>query len=269
MDTIFSGGSVRFHLGSCVFLLLAVTGMASGASGQEVKGKVLGPDRAPIASAEVTFLTEDGTAFLSMLSDRSGSFQTMALEEGRYWIKVDRLGYQPAQHGPLALVKGDTIEVELFMDIDAIPVEGITVTASPRPRWEHLEPPAMWEFWERKDYMEKLGIGRFLTAKDLAPLSGSPAALAVADFAPFLVPEPVGYSSYRFKIRGRRGCFPPIFLDGHPLRGSPVIDDWITLSQIAAVEIYRGASDVPGEFRVPGSNCGAISIWTRRGPVRE
>ena len=69
-------------------------------------------------------------------------------------------------------------------------------------------------------------------------------------------------------------CFPSVFLDGHPLRGPPlgaeisgppILDNWIHLPQIAAVEVYRGASDTPAEFRNPGSNCGAVAVWSVRG----
>jgi hypothetical protein len=133
----------------------------------------------------------------------------------------------------------------------------------------------MWEFWERKDYMERLGIGRFFTQEDLAPLGGLKAAQMVSDLAPFFVTESHPERVTSFYIRGRLGCYPPVFLDGHLITGSgggayggsnpPVLDDWIHQSEIGAVEVYRGGSDVPGEFRVPGSNCGAVAVWSRRG----
>lgn len=34
---------------------------------------------------------------------------------------------------------------------------------------------------------------------------------------------------------------------------------------IEAVEIYRGAGSVPGEFGGGDAACGAVVIWTRRG----
>jgi hypothetical protein len=135
--------------------------------------------------------------------------------------------------------------------------------------------------------METLGIGRFQTYQDLKPLQGSPVALAIIQLNPFLISRPHERRPNTFHIAGRLGCSPLVFLDGHRLRGEgglveemrgtrtlgnnppgPIIDDYISLSQIAAVEVYRGASDVPGEFREPGSNCGAVVIWSRRGTVR-
>ena len=72
-------------------------------------------------------------------------------------------------------------------------------------------------------------------------------------------------------------CDPLLFLVGHLLKGEkvfvesgwleypPILDDWIGSSLIAAVEIYRGGSDVPGEYRLPGSNCGVAAVWSQRG----
>jgi hypothetical protein len=260
---------------------LAFISLPADVTSQQVTGQVLDPERTPISSAEIRFRTENGRVVLRTVSGSDGRFRAITIEAGRYWLLVDRLGYEAALVGPLALSEGDSIEVELFMAVDAIPLEPLTVTASRRPWWEHLEPPALWEFWERKQHFERLGSGNFYTYDDLKPLSGMPAALAIADLAPFFFPENKRGWGNSFFITGRSGCYPPIFLDGHQLTGSskasgnsfarepPLIDDWIHLSQIAGVEIYRGASDVPAEFRVLGSNCGAVAVWSLRGPPRR
>ena len=270
-----------------VFLLLAVAFycLPTAAAAQRVTGRVLDPDRAPISTAEITFQTEGGVVVLGMVSDREGRFQTLGISAGRYWVMVKRIGYESTQMGPLALSESDSIEVELFMAVDAIPLEAITVTASARPWWEHLEPPALWEFWDRKEHFERLGSGRFYTHGDLKPLGGQAVALAIGDLAPFMFAEAHPRRLSSFRIKGTvtisadgSACYPPVYLDGHLLEGMPlgggrsepaVIDDWISLSQIAAVEVYRGASDVPGEFRSFGANCGAVAIWSLRGPPRR
>lgn len=262
----------------CVYASVCIP---PGVSSQQVTGQVLDPERVPISTAEIRFITEAGTVVLGMVSDRIGRFRANSIEAGHYWLMVRRIGYESTQIGPLALAEGDTVEVELVMAVDAIPLERITVTASARPWWEHLEPPALWEFWERKERSEKLGVGRFFTYEDLKPLGGSPAALAITDLAPFFFPESRSGVGTSFFIKGRTGCDPLVFLDGHMLRPikvmksgveiiePPVLDDYIPLSQIAAVEVYRGASDTPGEFSGFGSNCGAVAVWSLRGPPRR
>lgn len=254
-----------------------------GALGQIVEGRVIDLDAVPISGASVAFRLESRELIARVASDDEGFFRIGSIDPGEYFVVVGRIGYQSTTT-PLSLREGDSISVELRMAVEAIPLEPIVVTASPRPRWEYTEPPALWEFWERKDYMGKLGIGRFQTYQDLKPLQGSPVALAIVQLNPFLISKSHERRPNSFHIAGRLGCSPLVFLDGHRLRGErelgggtrmlgnnppgPIIDDYISLSQIAAVEVYRGASDVPGEFREPGSNCGAVVIWSRRGTVR-
>lgn len=268
-------------------LLLAVLLPPCNALGQTVVGRVVDQDAVPISGASVAFRLESRELIARVASDDRGFFRIGSVDPGEYFVVVERIGYQTTTT-PLSLREGDSISVELRMAVEAIPLEPIVVTASPRPRWEYTEPPALWEFWERKDHMERLGIGRFQTYQDLKPLQGSQVSLAIIQLNPFLISKPHERRPNTFHIAGRLGCSPLVFLDGHRLRGpggleeelrrgtrvleqnppGPIIDDYISLSQIAAVEVYRGASDVPGEFREPGSNCGAVVIWSRRGTVR-
>ena len=61
-----------------------------------------------------------------------------------------------------------------------------------------------------------------------------------------------------------RGCEPAVFIDGVRIRGgAATIDELVSPLDIAGIEIYRGPADVPVEFGGPGTNCGAIVIWTR------
>ena len=44
------------------------------------------------------------------------------------------------------------------------------------------------------------------------------------------------------------------------------IDDFVSLSDVEAIEVYRGPSELPGEFHGmhSGGNCGAVVVWTKR-----
>lgn len=68
------------------------------------------------------------------------------------------------------------------------------------------------------------------------------------------------------------GCLVRYFLDGIPLRmdlASMTIDDYAFPSQVAAIEVYRRASELPLEFAGSDSRCGVVAIWTRRGNERQ
>jgi len=42
------------------------------------------------------------------------------------------------------------------------------------------------------------------------------------------------------------------------------VSDRVRLEDVEAVEVYRGPSELPPEFRRPGADCGVIVVWTRR-----
>jgi hypothetical protein len=54
-------------------------------------------------------------------------------------------------------------------------------------------------------------------------------------------------------------CEPKFFLNGFPA-GAEIL--MTPVPDLAGVEIYRGPSEMPGEFLGSNSMCGALSIWT-------
>lgn len=239
---------------------------ASPTAGQVVTGRVMDPDGNPLPFSTIAVMGQDSDTVDIVRADTVGRFALDRLRPGEFWLTAEQLGYQATQTF-IHLSEGDSLEVEVRLDIDAIALEPLTVTASQRPWWENLAPPAHWEFYERREFYTRLGSGTFLTYPDLEPLQGMPVALAVADLTPFMSTVAAEGRSRSLILQSRPGCTPVIFLDGIQLRGTD-IEEFISLSQISAIEVYRGASDVPGEFRTQGSNCGAVAIWSQRVPRR-
>jgi hypothetical protein len=66
-------------------------------------------------------------------------------------------------------------------------------------------------------------------------------------------------------------CHVGWFVDGHRMDAFGKIDaatdalGSMSLETIDAVEIFRGASEMPPEFSAPDLRCGAVAIWTRKG----
>lgn len=63
----------------------------------------------------------------------------------------------------------------------------------------------------------------------------------------------------------RRGCEMALFFDGVEMAYGALNADAISYDDIAAVEVYRGPSEVPSEYNYTRSRetCGAVLIWTR------
>jgi hypothetical protein len=76
-----------------------------------------------------------------------------------------------------------------------------------------------------------------------------------------------GVNDYKIVMRGgstlgEELCPIQYYLDGHPFDVSDDLDHAISPHNVAAMEIYAGASQVPEQFKGPHSRCGVIVIWT-------
>jgi hypothetical protein len=43
------------------------------------------------------------------------------------------------------------------------------------------------------------------------------------------------------------------------------VDELVDSDDVWAMEVFRGAAEVPPEFSGPNAGCGVIVLWTRRG----
>jgi CarboxypepD_reg-like domain len=67
-------------------------------------------------------------------------------------------------------------------------------------------------------------------------------------------------------VRAPNNCPPEYIVDG---RVDNVFGPMTPIRDIIALEVYLGASDVPGEFAGARAGCGTIVIWTLSGPPRR
>ncbi len=63
----------------------------------------------------------------------------------------------------------------------------------------------------------------------------------------------------------RRGCLMTVYLDGTEMAYIAANIDALPFDDVAAIEIYRGPSEMPLEYSYQKSNdtCGAVLVWTR------
>ena len=66
---------------------------------------------------------------------------------------------------------------------------------------------------------------------------------------------------------GAAACKPPFYLDGVLTRNMELDD--LSVSEIEDIEIYRGPSAVPPQFKQNSNRCGALLVWTREGGGRR
>lgn len=223
-------------------------------SGQVVQGHLTdGRTRFALGSAAVSLCDSVGEVVARAASNYLGAFKIPAPSPGRYFLRVEALGYRPEDSEPFELDRGETTTVDLSLSPQPIELDPLMVETRRRRIVSSLQERG---FYERRDQ----GAGSFLT---LEQIRRWPAVSAgdVLRHAPFVSSEwsMAGSTIYIHRF-GR--CRPTIYVDGNRINSSP--DDWVQPEDIVGVEVYRGSSQIPLEWS-SNETCGVILIWTSFG----
>lgn len=197
----------------------------------------------------------------SALTDGDGRFRVGSVPPGTHQVTFRHVAY--GEHSTdVRVPPGRTVDVEIEAVQEAIEVEPITVTVEARDVYLDQQ-----GFYERVHDAEVRG-GYFVTPEMLErrnPLRVSHVLEAVprvkvSRFGVPWLPRSLGISA-----SCNRGML--VYLDGtkFPLRGTRDGIDRIPASDVAAMEVYRGPSELPAEFSGSDARCGVVAIWTKRG----
>jgi hypothetical protein len=274
--------------------VLFVTVAAHDAHAQRVRGRLLElSSEDPIPAGIVTLLSADGAAVLNGVSDREGYWTLDAPGPGSYYVAAARIGYQRWVSGPVTLQAED--DWNSVFRLRRLPVMMEPVVISARATRQYLDRAG---FYQR----QHANFGHFMSPEDIEKRR----ATTVTELLTGLPGVSVGLTRTggsvgvrAVELRGSdvaRGgvCRPRVFLDGimyaqgdsRPRREDDEmatearleslmqrVDQAISLddighpSTIAAIEIYRSATQVPVQFGGASVEtlCGVIVIWTRTG----
>jgi hypothetical protein len=202
-------------------------------------------------------------------SDHDGRFSFPFLAPGNVHLRVKRLGFAETE-GEVEVGDGVVVEMEVRMATEAIPLEGITVTATRR----RILLPGL-EGFERR-YLS--GHGQFILEDEIRLRSPTVVTSLLHGGTGVAV---VGNGAAIYMRRTQ--CPPMVYLDGVKLTRCPVgggpkppygCDPYEEAAQavnllppisIHAIEIYRGPGEVPGDYLDSNSRCGVILLWSKRG----
>jgi hypothetical protein len=238
------------------YLLLALS--STGLYAQTINGRLLdeATDEA-ISSATIRLLDRD-EPIGGVLSDDAGRFRLEVPRTGRYRIRAERIGYRGVTSPPIDIVDGQTLEVELRLSTEAVPLAPLTIISDRPPRV--LDPRLeRWGYYRRRGTYGKeegMGFASFLDEEDIERRI----AFRVSDLlgeVPGVRIRPAG--GMDVQITGRRGCPMTIYVDGVRYARGGGIDGIISPSAIVAAEIYPG---FVSSVRFPGGSCGAVVLWT-------
>jgi hypothetical protein len=181
-------------------------------------------------------------------SDENGRFWFRNVPAGEQVIVVHYLGY--ADTTRVNLLPAELNQFEVSVELTVVPVADLFVQV------EALEAPSKLSEFNRR---REKGEGYFITRADILrrdPVRTTDMLRAVPGVR--IASTSLGQSSIR--MRGRN-CPIAYFVDG--IR-APVFNlDSVLPSSVEGIEIYKGTSSVPPEFRGGLTPCAAIVLWTR------
>ncbi len=252
-------------------LLLMVA--AQGVSAQHVvQGRVVDTTDAGLPGVEVSFPSLSKSVF----TDSSGRFRLTNVAGGPRRILVRKIGYQPLD--VMRTLMADTVTLEVRMAPSEVVLATIEVTArgmTPVPkkleRWAARREQGRGTFFDDaflrdnenralRDILRRVQGIHLVRFDDRA---GVAAAAGTARHRNM---------SFVANPRASQGvplaCYMAVYLDGamiwspNSMARPPNLDDF-ALNQMAAIEVYRTAAEIPPEFNAMGSDCGVLSMWTR------
>jgi hypothetical protein len=278
-------------------LLLLLASLATPASAQVVRGKVLDAATGdPVPQAEVTATTVEGRGAGRTRAGTDGSFTLDLRAPGTIRLRAERSGYRPTLTDTLPVDARETLEVELRLSATAVAIEPLRVTARlAPPRRRSLEMAGVYE-------RERDGFGRRLFREDLERQSNMNLAQILVrvqgttriQHGPYeyiyftrsmqtgtqmpapgpgrMAPGPAALREPRANTPGQQDpgkfCLPLLYIDGTVAAYGPRndINSLVRPEQIEAIELYSSAANIPAQYSGSSSACGVILIWTRSEP---
>jgi hypothetical protein len=186
------------------------------------------------------------------LTRTDGAFQLPALPPGTFRITTSHIGYG-TRTDSVDIQYGAIMQYTIDLAVDPVALAPIDVDV----RMVSLERVG---FYDRR----RTGFGAFLVRSSWEARGSILPSDIMRGVAGVRVVPGRGFGNI---VVDRGNCRFRYFMDGAPVAATFEFDD-IPTSWIEAIEVYRGVSQVPGEFRSSPSsaraNCGVIVIWTRR-----
>ena len=223
----------------------------------------------PVESAQLELVGDDE----NRLSDGNGRFLFRDLTPGVYRVAVSHIAYERMEQ--IVNVPGNrTVDVRFNVSADPIELEPLVVTVVRDSRLERRG------YYDRRDIGEKVGNGVFFNAEEIRRLMPS-RVTNLLEWVPGVRIDCSGGSrdcriimtrgAPSLRSSAEVGCVNSnIYVDGirvvRDTQDSPEsIDSFVSPFDIAGMEVYRSASEVPAEFAGSVGRCGAIVIWTGSG----
>jgi hypothetical protein len=214
----------------------------------ELTGIVTDTSGVAIPSAEVLVVAFN----IVVYSDEKGAFRLPSLPPGDHQLRVRRIGFHPRTR-VLSTQAGESWQLLVALDPAPLTLTPVGVTA-------YVGLGKMAAFERRR----KGNVGMFVTRDEIAARKAS----KLSDIMRTMPGVTMARSRTEDKVQmrpaplgGRWDCSPDFYVDGLFVPGLDI--DAFPVGDIQGIELYRGPSDTPVDFRSMNAPCGVVAIWTR------
>lgn len=223
-----------------------------------VVGRVL--DRAtgrPVAAATVGVVGQTRRT----QTDEQGYFSLPDVLPGDHIVEVEHLSFEPVDQ-LVSVVADRTVDLNVQLSADPIELEPLIVTALRDRRLE------IRGFYERRTWAERTGLGEILGEEDIERRN-APNVTNILREMPGIDVVCSGSRDCQIQSSRAAGCTEVnVYVNGtltlgEGRREALSIDELVRPFEIAGLEVYTGAGQVPAEFSGTTGRCGAIVIWTK------
>jgi hypothetical protein len=230
---------------------------------------------APLPGADVAI----ETLGLRAQASADGAFRLGGIGVGTYMVLVRALGYQPLTVR-MRFSPGDSLERDFLLVRSPVTIAGVNVTA----KGDTIRNAKMMVFEARRS----AGTGHFLTQSMLDSMAQRRLGDIIASRVSGAYVVNRSSSAWVAARRGRQSltrrqgiqpadiargadtsaCYAAVYLDGTLVyggnSGESLFDvNSLQTSEVAGVEYYAGAAQVPTELNATSNTCGVLVIWTR------
>lgn len=249
---------------AAVAAALAVGLSAGDAGAQKGSARIFGTvvDKATqgqVAGARIVHLG-DGRV---VIADSMGFFQFNELKAGIVRFRVAAPNF-PITTFAVALANGEGLERDIELDSTLAAATDTSRRAQNLPTVEVEAEPSLGLRFRDFERRKATGRGQYITRTQIETSGANSLQEAVRGLRGVQVACGSG-TQCRIAMARSPGCAPNYIVDE---REDNFFGPNIAVRDIEALEVYTGASDVPGEFAGTNAGCGVIVIWTKSGPPR-
>lgn len=281
----------RWLLGIALILATLLLLGSSSLGAQVIRGEVV--DRVSLGTVDgagVWLLDADGSPLgTGAVSDDSGRFAIQLPRAGTFRLRIARIGYGPETTEPFEVQPGQTLALQLFVQQRPVSLDAVRVTERTTMRgtggldgFELRRLRGLGKFITRAD-IEQMAPVVFLDiiggvpGVRIVPVSHGRQIVRMNRAAP-LLRTGVLRNAESNEALGEEGivaennCPVIFYLDGVRLNNTNdssldrvEVVYQLPVQLIEAIEVYRGAAELPAEYGGSDARCGVVAVWTRRG----